>query len=65
MGLLKTLTEFIRTNYNTSQTARNLHIHRQSLLYRLEKIETLTNLSLDRHDDLFILEVFTRIFSSY
>ena len=65
VGLLKTLTEFIRTNYNTSQTARNLHIHGQSLLYRLEKIETLTNLSLDRHDDLFILEVFTRIFSSY
>ncbi|MCI2058732.1 MAG: PucR family transcriptional regulator ligand-binding domain-containing protein [Oscillibacter sp.] len=63
--LLATLSEFIRSNYNTSLTARNLHIQRQSLLYRLEKIESLTGLSLSSHRDLFLLEIYTRIFTSY
>lgn len=65
MGLLQTLTEFIRCNYNTSRAARELHIHRQSLLYRLEKIEDLTGMSLSSHDDLFLLEIFSRIYASY
>ena len=65
IGLLQTLTEFIRTSYNTSQTARNLHIHRQSLLYRLEKIQALTGMSLSEHDDLFVLETFSRIYASF
>ena len=65
IGLLQTLTEFIRTSYNTSQTARNLHVHRQSLLYRLEKIQALTGMSLSEHDDLFVLETFSRIYASF
>ncbi|WP_455580496.1 PucR family transcriptional regulator ligand-binding domain-containing protein [Dysosmobacter sp.] len=65
IGLLQTLTEFIRTSYNTSQTARNLHIHRQSFLYRLEKIQALTGMSLSEHDDLFVLETFSRIYASF
>lgn len=65
IGLLETLTEYIHENYNISKTARRLHIHRQSLLYRLEKIESLTGMSLNSHDDLFVLEVFSRIFSAY
>ncbi|MCJ7856999.1 helix-turn-helix domain-containing protein [Lachnospiraceae bacterium NSJ-143] len=65
MDLMGTLTEFINNNYNTSRTARSLHLHRQSLLYRLDKIESLTGMSLNSHRDLFLLEVFTRIFSDY
>lgn len=65
INLMGTLIEFINCNYNTSLTARNLHIHRQSLLYRLGKIESLTEMSLSSHKDLFILEVYTRIFSNY
>lgn len=61
IDLLGTLTEYIKCNYNTSKTARNLHIHRQSLLYRLEKIEELTEMRLDHHQDLFLLEVCMRI----
>ena len=61
IDLMGTLMEYIKCNYNTSQTARNLHIHRQSLLYRFEKIEELTELSLNRHQDLFLLEVCARL----
>lgn len=65
INLMGTLAKFIDCNYNVSLTARELHIHRQSLLYRLEKIETLTEMSLSSHKDLFLLEVFSRIFSDY
>lgn len=63
--LLETLSAFIRCNYNTSMTARKLHVHRQSLLYRLEKIEALTGMSLKCHRDLFLLEICTRIYLDY
>lgn len=65
INLMGTLAKFIDCNYNISLTARELHIHRQSLLYRLEKIESLTEMSLSNHKDLFLLEVFSRIFSDY
>lgn len=65
IGLMNTLIEYIRCNYNISETARRLHIHRQSLLYRINKIEDLTGMSLSSHDDLFILETFSRMYMSY
>ena len=57
MDFIETLKEYCKCNYKISQTARNLHIHRQSLLYRLQKIEDLTGLSLDNHRDIFLLEL--------
>lgn len=65
IDLMGTLMEFVNCNYNISLTARNLHIHRQSLLYRLEKIESLTEMSLSNHKDLFLLEICLRIVSGY
>ena len=64
-NLLHTLATFIQCNYNTSLTARTLHIHRQSLLYRLDKIRNLTGLSLNNHQDLFLLDVSMRLLSLY
>ncbi|MGN8647678.1 PucR family transcriptional regulator [Gracilibacillus sp. HCP3S3_G5_1] len=46
---------------NVSQTARELNLHRQSLLYRLRKIESLTHLSLIDADDSFLLELSVRL----
>ena len=65
IDLMGTLIEFINCNYNISQTARKLHIHRQSLLYRLDKIESVTSMSLQSRKDLFLLEIFTRIYRDY
>lgn len=61
VNLIDTLNVYIRNNYNVSQTARSLNIHRQSLLYRLKKIEELTGMSLYSHDDLFVLETYLRM----
>jgi purine catabolism regulator len=55
---MQTLMVYLATNYNASQTAKQLHLNRHSLLYRLRKIEHLTGLSLSDHEDLFVLEAF-------
>ncbi|BDH62005.1 purine catabolism regulatory protein [Lysinibacillus sp. PLM2] len=56
LDLLRTLSSYIYHQGNVSQTARALSLHRQSLLYRLRKIETLTNRSLSDPDDIFLLQ---------
>lgn len=59
--LLLTLSQYIRCNYNKNETARELNLHRQSLIYRLKKIEELTGLSLNDHDSLYLLESCLRL----
>lgn len=60
-GLLNTLETFLRCGSNITQTSRRLHLHRQSLLYRLKKIEELTGCNLKDPEDRFTLEVITRL----
>ena len=65
IDLFGTLVTYLRCNYNISLTARSLYIHRQSLLYRLGKIEELTGMSLKDHKDLFLLEIYSHIYMGY
>jgi purine catabolism regulator len=44
--LVKTLTVYFDTGTNASETADRLFLHRNSLLYRLERIQELTGLDL-------------------
>jgi len=46
-ALLETLECFFNCNGNLSQTARTMHLHRNSLLYRLGRIEELLGRSLE------------------
>lgn len=59
--LLYTFMIYNKYKGNVSQTARALNLHRQSLLYRLRNIESLTQLSLVDSDDLFLLELSVRL----
>ncbi|WP_404332783.1 PucR family transcriptional regulator [Mesobacillus maritimus] len=61
MDLIGTLNMYNRCHGNVSQTARFLNLHRQSLLYRLRKIESLTGLSIVDPDDLFLLDLCIKI----
>lgn len=62
MDLIGTFSAYNHYQGNVSQTARALNLHRQSLLYRLRKIEALTGLSLVDPDDLFLLELCVRTY---
>ncbi|WP_280770038.1 PucR family transcriptional regulator [Salipaludibacillus daqingensis] len=59
--LIKTFMAYNKHKANVSQTARALNLHRQSLLYRLRNIESLTQLSLVNSDDVFLLELSIRL----
>ncbi|CAM3789452.1 PucR family transcriptional regulator [Cytobacillus oceanisediminis] len=61
MDLIGTFIAYNQFHGNVSQTARSLNLHRQSLLYRLRKIEYLTGLSLIDPDDLFLLDLSIKI----
>ena len=45
------------TNLNVSETARKLFVHRNTLVYRLEKIKKLTGLDLREFDDAITFKV--------
>ncbi|WP_416151597.1 PucR family transcriptional regulator [Salipaludibacillus sp. HK11] len=59
--LVQTFMAYNKNKANVSQTARALNLHRQSLLYRLRNIESLTQLSLVNADDVFLLELSIRL----
>lgn len=61
LDLLATFRCYLKNNGNISQTARDLHLHRQSLLYRLRKLEEATGLLLENHNDQFLLEICARL----
>ena len=44
-------------NLNVSETSRGLFVHRNTLVYRLEKIKKLTGLDLREFDDAIVFKV--------
>lgn len=64
MDLIQTFMAYDNQNGNVSQAARVLNLHRQSLLYRLRKIESLTQLSLDNPDDVFLLGISIKVWQT-
>ena len=54
---LFTINKFFENNLNVSETARKLFVHRNTLVYRLEKIKKLTGLDLRELDDAITFKV--------
>ncbi|MNE70644.1 Purine catabolism regulatory protein [compost metagenome] len=54
-SLLHTLRIFLSNNRSWVNTALKLHIHKQTLVYRVRRIEEITGRSLDSTDDVSIL----------
>jgi carbohydrate diacid regulator len=49
--MLHTIEMFFEKDLNLSDTARQLYIHRNTLVYRLDKVQRLTGLDLRKFDD--------------
>jgi carbohydrate diacid regulator len=54
---LFTINKFFENNLNVSETSRKLFVHRNTLVYRLEKIKKITGLDLREFDHAIIFKV--------
>lgn len=54
---LTTINKFFENNLNVSETSRKLFVHRNTLVYRLEKIKKLTGLDLREFDHAIVFKV--------
>ena len=54
---LFTINKFFENNLNVSETSRKLFVHRNTLVYRLEKIKKLTGLDLRQFDQAIVFKV--------
>lgn len=61
---LTTVAKFFENNLNVSETSRQLYIHRNTLVYRLDKLQKMTGLDLRNFDDAIIFKI-TLMVSKY
>lgn len=54
---LLTIDKFFENNLNGSETSRQLFVHRNTLVYRLDKVQKITGLDLRNFDDAVLFKV--------
>jgi len=54
---LSTINKFFENSLNVSETSRQLYIHRNTLVYRLDKLEKSTGLDLRVFDDAITFKI--------
>lgn len=59
--LIRTLNGFFEANGNLAKAAQDLDVHRNTLVYRLERISELTEMNLDDADNRLILHLALKI----
>ncbi|MDO5574055.1 MAG: helix-turn-helix domain-containing protein [bacterium] len=55
--ILTTVNKFFENNLNVSETSRQLYIHRNTLVYRIEKLQKSTGLDIRVFDDALTLKI--------
>ena len=59
---MATVDGLFRSGLNVSQTARSLYMHRNTLIYRLNKIESLTGLDLRKFEQAVTFEILRSLY---
>ena len=54
---LSNLEKFFDNNLNVSETSRQLFLHRNTLVYRIEKLQKVTGLDVRNFDDAMTLKI--------
>ena len=57
--MIATAEEFLENSLNTSETSRKLYLHRNTLIYRLDKIEKATGLNIRKFSDAITFRLIT------
>lgn len=60
--LLNTAEEFLKCDLNISEAARRLYIHRNTLLYRIEKIKSFTGLDIKSFEEAMVFKLLLTIY---
>lgn len=60
--LVDCINAFFKNNLNISETSRNAFLHRNTLLYRIEKINRVTKLNIRNFDDAMTFKILTIIY---
>ncbi|MBR6229402.1 MAG: helix-turn-helix domain-containing protein [Eubacterium sp.] len=55
--MLTTIDQFFENNLNVSKTSRELYIHRNTLVYRLDKLQKMTGLDIQTFDDAITFQI--------
>ena len=61
--LFHTVNIFFKNNLNIAETARQLHMHRNTLIYRLEQIQKKTGLDLRIFEDAIVFRIASMVIS--
>lgn len=60
---LTTINKFFENNLNVSETSRQLFVHRNTLVYRIEKLQKSTGLDIRVFDDALTLKIALMVFN--
>ena len=60
--MMETAERFLENSLNISETARELFMHRNTLMYRLDKIERITGLNIRKFSDAVTFRVITILY---
>lgn len=60
--LIETAEELFRCHLNISEAARRLYLHRNTLLYRIEKIKNLTDIDIKKFEEAVIFRIIISIY---
>ena len=55
--MLTTINKFFENNLNVSETSRQLYVHRNTLVYRIEKLQKCTGLDVRTFDDALTFKI--------
>ena len=58
-----TIQKFFENNLNISETARQLYVHRNTLVYRLERLQKIIGLDIRRFDDAMTFKIAMMVIS--
>jgi len=60
--MVNCIEEFFKYDLNVAETSRNSYLHRNTLLYRIDKINHLTGLNLKSFDDAVAFKILMQVY---
>lgn len=60
--LFSCIESFFKNDLSVAETSRNSYMHRNTLIYRIEKIQKLTGLNIRKFEDAVTFELLARIY---